>query len=64
VDRGPWAWTLGARAQFLDYGARLLWEHFPLNVQLELEEGLTEPDFQTPEIPFTNWRKALRPLGS
>jgi hypothetical protein len=54
-------WVLGTRAEFENAGSRLLWERFPLEFQLELEEGITEPDFADATRSITNWR---RPLGS
>lgn len=52
-------WTLGTRADFEDAHARLLWERFPLELKLELEEGLTEPDPRDSRREHTNWRPAM-----
>lgn len=53
--------TLGSRCIIENACSPLLWQFMPLEVQLHLEEGLTEPHL-TKEGKFTtNWRKPAQP---
>lgn len=55
-------WTVGSRATIENGLSYMLWCFMPIETQLKLEEGITEPDLVEPKRLVTNWRKALRPL--
>lgn len=50
-------WTLASRALFEAGASYLLWQHYPAEVQLAAEEGLTEEHGGLSE---THWRPARR----
>lgn len=50
-------WTLGTRSLFENADSRLLWQHLPIELQLEGEEGITET---IAEQQVTHWRPLLR----
>jgi hypothetical protein len=50
-------WTLASRALFEIGATHLLWQHFPIQLQNEAEEGLTE---EHDGIKETHWRPARR----
>jgi hypothetical protein len=54
-------WTLGSRTLFENRASRLLWEHFPIEVQTLLEEGLTEEHDGAVD---THWRQAASADGA
>ena len=51
--------TVGSRACFEDGCSRLLWQFYPLEFLVPLEEGVTE-GLDPAQGPRTNWRPALR----
>jgi hypothetical protein len=50
-------WSVGTRALFENGASFLLWQHFPHELQMEIEEGLSEPHDGVVE---TAWRPAHR----
>lgn len=54
--------NLGSRALIEDGCSRLLWQFFPLDFIVDLEEGLTETLDRTAG-PQTHWRRVLSPAS-
>lgn len=50
-------WSLGTRALFENGATFMLWQHYPHELQMEIEEGLSEPH---EGAIATEWRRAHR----